>query len=212
MAEYRAAGKSGRKDPQYIFLTEKYGDPQVIASKIMGSLPAAREKYSAYFNCETAKAAVLYGANAGNAVTLAALGAKVTAFVSSESEKKYTSAAARAAGVKISCKVCDGRGLGLEEYAGKCKFGALIFQLAETERFYDIAELVKLCHRLLATGGVLLFGSFDRPAENPLYAGSSADRKHSLTDVVYAVNTGGFRIKSFTEKDGELIVFAEKND
>lgn len=210
MAEYRAAGKSGRKDPQYIFLTEKYGDPQVIASKIMGSLPAAREKYSAYFDCETAKAAVLFGANAGNAVTLAALGAKVTAFVSSETEKKYTAAAARAAGVKISCKVCDGRGLGLEEYAGK--FGALLFQLAETERFYDIAELVKLCRKLLATGGVLLFGSFDRPAENPLYAGSSADRKHSLTDVVYAVNTGGFRIKSFTENSGELIISAEKTD
>lgn len=209
MAEYRTAAKT-RKDPQYIFLTEKYGDPKLLAAKITGSLPAAREKYAPYFNCESTKAAVLFGANAGNAVTLAALGAKVTAFVSSETEKKYTAAAARAAGVKISCKVCDGRGLGLEEYDGK--FGALIFQLAETERFYDIAELVKLCHRLLATGGVLLFGSFDRPAENPLYAGSRSDRKHSLTDVVYAVNTGGFRIKSFTENSGELIIFAEKND
>lgn len=210
MSEYRKASGARRKDPQYAFLTEKYGDPRSIAEKITGSLPEAGEKYSAYFDCKGLNAAVLFGANAVSAVTLAALGARAAVFVSSESEKKYAAAVSRAAGVKIVCKVCDFQVGGLEEYEGR--FGALLFQLSETERFYDISELIGICHKLLTPDGVLLFGSFDRPDENMLYTGRLGARKHSLADAVYAVNTGGFRIKSFDERVGELIVSAEKTD
>lgn len=210
MSEYRKASGASRKDPQYAFLTEKYGDPRSTAEKIMNALPEAREKYSAYFNCNGLNAAVLFGANAVSAVTLAALGARSAVFVSSESEKKYAAAVSRAAGVKIVCKVCDLQDSGLEEYEGR--FGTLLFQLSETERFYDISEFIGICHRLLANGGVLLFGSFDRSAENMLYTGRLGARKHTLADAVYAVNTGGFRVKGFDELVGELIVSAEKID
>lgn len=210
MSEYRKASGARRKDPQYAFLIEKYGDPRSVAEKIMNSLPEAREKYSAYFGCEGLNAAVLFGANAVSAVTLAALGARAAVFLGSESEKKYAAAVSKAAGVKIVCKVCDMQADGLEEYEGS--FGALLFQLSETERFYDISELIGICHRLLARSGVLLFGSFDRPDENMLYTGRLGARKHSLTDAVYAVNTGGFRVKGFNERGGELIVSAEKAD
>lgn len=210
MSEYQKASGARRKDPQYAFLTEKYGDPRSIAEKIMNALPEAREKYSAYFDCKGLNAAVLFGANAVSAVTLAALGARSAVFVSSESEKKYAAAVSKAAGVKIVCKVCDFQVGGLEEYEGS--FGALLFQLSETERFYDISEFIGICRRLLARGGVLLFGSFDRPDENMLYTGRLGARKHTLTDAVYAVNTGGFRVKSFDERRDELIVSAERID
>lgn len=210
MSEYRKTSGAKRKDPQYAFLIEKYGDPRSTAEKIMNTLPEAREKYSAYFGCNGLNAAVLFSANAVSAVTLTALGARSAVFVSSESEKKYAAAVSRAAGVKIICKVCDLQLCGLEEYEGS--FGALLFQLSETERFYDISEFVGICHKLLAQGGVLLFGSFDRSNENVLYTGRLGARKHSLADVVYAVNTGGFRIKSLDERFGELIVSAERID
>lgn len=210
MSEYRKASGAKRKDPQYAFLIEKYGDPRSTAEKIMNALPEAREKYSVYFDLTGLNAAVLFGANAVSSVTLTALGARAAVFLGSESEKKYAAAVSKAAGVKIVCKVCDLQLGGLEEYEGR--FGALLFQLSETERFYDISELVGICHRLLAQDGILLFGSFDRSNENVLYTGRLGARKHTLADVVYAVNTGGFRIKSFDERGGELIVSAEKID
>lgn len=194
-------------DYEYNFLTDKYGDPAAAAEKIMNSLPAAKTKYSPLTDRKSAKAAVLYGANGRCAISLSALGINVTLFLKTNSEKKYAAAAANAAGVKICCKVCGMNCFGLEEY-GK-KFDALLFSLEDLNSFYDISELITVCRGLLAPDGVLIFGSFDSAAENMLYTDPSGVRKHSLADMIYAANTGGFRIKSVTEYEEEIVISAE---
>lgn len=207
MTSYRTSPGTKQTDYEYNFLVDKYGEPAETAEKIMNSLSSARMKYSPLTDRENIKAAVLYGANGRCAVSLSALGAKVTLFLRTNSEKKYAAAAAKAAGVKICCKVCGMNCFGLEEYGEK--FDALLFSFEDLNRFYDISELIKICRGLLVPDGVLIFGSFDSAAENMLYTDPSGVRKHSLADMIYAANTGGFRIKSVTEYEEEIVISAE---
>lgn len=200
---------SGTKqtDYEYNFLVDKYGDPASAAEKIMNSLPSAKTKYSPLLDSKKASCAVLYGANGRCATAISALGAKVTLFLRTNGEKKYAAAAAKAAGVKICCKVCGMNCFGLEEYSEK--FDALLFSFEDLNCFYDISELISICRRLLVPDGVLIFGSFDSAAENILYTDPSGVRKHTLADMIYAANSGGFRIKSVTEYGNEIVISAK---
>lgn len=159
MNESSKQNKNAWEFNAYDFWVRHTGQPQDVARRILADPVRSLRYHASYFDrYEGVRVANICGSCGKKAVPLAVLGADVTVFDISESNRKYALELAGAAQTAISYEVCDVLEIDLHRYAGY--FDVVFMEGGILHYFHDLGEFMRMMHDLLKPGGTLLCSDF----------------------------------------------------
>lgn len=154
------ANKKGWSAAAYEAWTNRYGTPQEYAKKLMQNPAREVAYYLPYIqNLQGKRIINLLGSKGNKAVAFALLGADVTVVDISESNAKYATELADAAGVSIEYIVSD-----VLEITPSQSFDVVLLELGVLHYFLDLKPLFQLISGLLKNGGTFILRDY-----HPLY-------------------------------------------
>lgn len=246
MNEQGSKNKKAWEYRAYEFWHKRDGSPAEKANKIIENPRAALKKHKDYFEQVSGKKiANLCGSNGRKAVPLALLGAEVTVFDISEENRKYALELAACSNTTIDYIVTDIYDIDLKKYGGT--FDMLYLEGGILHYFGDLDKFMSILYGLLNEGGSMVLSDFHplskcilNPGEvnyfdtelrngDVAYKGFFDEevqldfpdvsiRLYTLSDIINAVITAGFKIQKFDEHRGwnnenipwEFTILAEK--
>ena len=159
MKDYTLQHKAAWEYDAYSFWVKHSGTPGERARASAENPGKMLKRHMAYFDrIKGARIANICGSCGKKAIPLALLGAEVTVFDISESNRRYALEMARAADVRIDFEVGDILEINLEKYAG-C-FDVAFMEGGVLHYFHDIDEFMRMMHAILKPGGKLICSDF----------------------------------------------------
>ena len=159
MIDYSIQNKMAWEFNAYDFWVREAGLPADRAKKIVADPLGALKRHAKYFDTfEGIHVANICGSCGKKAVPLALLGAEVTVFDISESNKRYAAELAAAAGVPLDYQVCDVLEIDMVKYGGT--FDVVFMEGGVLHYFHDISQFMGIMHKLLKPGGKMICSDF----------------------------------------------------
>ncbi len=157
--EYIAQNRAAWEHDAYHFWVKQSGSPSELAREMMENPRVMLRKYAQYFDSfDGLEIANICGSCGKKAIPLALLGAQVTVFDFSESNKRYACETAAAANVEIEYVVGDVLGIDMTKY-GNC-FDIVFMEGGILHYFHDIDRFFNVMNRILRDGGKMICSDF----------------------------------------------------
>lgn len=159
MEDYTIQNKKAWEYNAYDFWVRQSGTPSARAKKDRENPVGMLKRYADYFDTfKDIRVANICGSCGKKAVPLAILGAEVTVFDISESNKKYALETAEAAGVALTFEVCDIMEIDMEKYGGY--FDVVFMEGGVLHYFHDINKFMDRMYSLLKENGKMICSDF----------------------------------------------------
>ena len=159
MHECSRKNKAAWEFNAYDFWVQHTGLPGNVAQKILADPMRSLRFHASYFKAfQGIRVANICGSCGKKAVPLAVLGADVTVFDISESNKKYAMELAAAAQVSIHYEVCDVMEIYLAKYAAS--FDVVFMEGGILHYFHDLEKFMGMMHTLLKQDGYMICSDF----------------------------------------------------
>ncbi len=185
--EYIAQNRTAWEHDAYHFWVKQYGLPSELARKMIEKPRAMLRKYAQYFKSfEGSKIASICGSCGKKAIPLALLGAQVTIFDISDSNKRYACETAAAANTEIDYVVGDVLGIDLAQYGGY--FDIVFMEGGILHYFHDIDQFFHIMHGILRSGGKMICSDFHpfQKIVDILEFGQSVSNNYFSTEIIEA--------------------------
>jgi 2-polyprenyl-3-methyl-5-hydroxy-6-metoxy-1,4-benzoquinol methylase len=161
----------------YVALINRYGEPAVIAKKIIQNPEWRLYPFYKYMKDAAGKKIMhLMGSNGVKAVAMSLLGADVTVVDFSQENAMFAKELAEEAGVSVSYIVSDV--LSLSEKIAYEQYDIVLMELGVLHYFIDLQPLVRAVKQLLRPGGRFILHEF-HPISTKLI--TSTGKKHKVT-------------------------------